>query len=224
MRMTSHSSDPTTAALELALEHGVNIMVSWSLQRHEIPLAIEKLAARGWTVPPSCTPGDVVALSRLSGENVDAWMVAHYATRTMDAAEFIEEYVPRTRPLATQAASAVQRGEHALAIPSLLSMIEGGIAALTTSHSVGKLRDELKDYSSHFAKNPIFVLSDSLSRVFGEQLWKSAPFGGARPNLINRHWVLHGRDDPAAWTVVDAYKTLNALTTTAALLEPLARS
>ncbi len=51
-------------------------------------------------------------------------------------------------------------------------------------------------------------------------LFQFAPFDGDKPVFINRHWILHGRDnDSASWTVADALRLFNALQTVDSLLE-----
>src|SRR4030095_698695 len=48
--------------------------------------------------------------------------------------------------------------------------------------------------------------------TFMEKLYENSDFSGNRPFLINRHWILHGRD-ATAWTVADSIRLFNALQT-----------
>ena len=51
----------------------------------------------------------------------------------------------------------------------------------------------------------------SLYRFLREELFSSHKFGKDRKELINRNWILHGRDDPKYWTKVDALRLINVL-------------
>jgi hypothetical protein len=48
--------------------------------------------------------------------------------------------------------------------------------------------------------------------VFLQMLFAPKPFDQKPPDRINRHWVLHGRDD-CNWSQADVFRLLNALET-----------
>ena len=50
-------------------------------------------------------------------------------------------------------------------------------------------------------------------KCFREALFTKNHFDNERKPVINRNWVLHGRDDPSFWEEVDVLRLLTVLNT-----------
>ncbi len=99
-------------------------------------------------------------------------------------------------------------------IPALFSIIEGELASLFQTHKMsGPIIDFLNEKASNeteeFEKIALYSLLHSLKK----QVFTYDKFSEERHTLINRHRVLHGRDDPSHWTQTDAYRLLTVLST-----------
>ncbi|MCY8410597.1 hypothetical protein MOD78_02290 [Bacillus haynesii] len=104
-------------------------------------------------------------------------------------------------------------GKFKIAIPALISIIEGELSMILGTQSIGtqlmkqfksKLDDKLKILT---------IATYSAYYFLDEHLFKSHKFSDSRLPLLNRNWILHGRDDPSAWKKEDALKLLNTLST-----------
>lgn len=98
------------------------------------------------------------------------------------------------------------------AIPIIFSIIEGEIAATIKSEKIGKLlvkevKSEAESAETRFRKIVLY----SITKCFQEALFISSPFNGDRKPVINRNWVLHGRDNPQLWEEVDVLRLLTVL-------------
>ncbi|MCA1182078.1 hypothetical protein FTE28_17690 [Bacillus licheniformis] len=104
-------------------------------------------------------------------------------------------------------------GKFRISIPVLITIIEGEISELTESVKVGmRLMGEFKDKIDENDKY-LAIASYSILNYFEEKLFKTHPFDEERKSMINRNWILHGRDNPEHWGKADALRLLNTLAT-----------
>jgi hypothetical protein len=189
---------------------------------------IHAMASQGWTLQMRLTLGGLEELANLGPEQIDEFFVAFYTDDDFAELRAVREKLARRQSLAPwrellgECFDSFVNGRHRITIPALLSIIDGVVA------SAGAV---LSSRRSHLmaacTKNGEKLGSDSLRgelwislREFLERIFETAPFDGTRPTLINRHWILHGRDTAAAsWTSADALRLFNALQTVASLLE-----
>lgn len=187
---------------------------------------VRTMAARGWTVQMSLTLGDLEELASKSPEESDELFVSFYTEDNF--AEFRkvrDELTGRPKlvqwkALLEECFDSFESGRHRIAIPSLLSIIEGVVASAgqaLTSQRV-RLVEICAENSRKSSDNSITSEMWNSMALFLEKLFQYAPFDGGRPALINRHWILHGRDS-ATWTVADSLRLFNALQTVDSLLE-----
>ncbi|TWK54840.1 hypothetical protein [Bacillus licheniformis] len=104
-------------------------------------------------------------------------------------------------------------GKFKITIPALISVIEGELSIIVGSKSYGrKLLNEFEDKLDDKMKF-LTIAAYSAYYFFDEHLFKKHDFSDSRLPLLNRNWILHGRDDPSAWKKEDALKLLNTLST-----------
>lgn len=121
---------------------------------------------------------------------------------------------PKWRGLINDCFESFENDKHQLIIPVLISIIEGEISEITKTHNVGQdllesLKGEIDTEEDKFDAILIF----SLYTFLKEELFRGRNFSYRRRKLINRNWVLHGRDDPKHWKKVDALRLINVLST-----------
>ncbi|MFB8376949.1 hypothetical protein [Paenibacillus taichungensis] len=99
-------------------------------------------------------------------------------------------------------------------IPSLLTAIEHELKNIGQTEDIGwklinvvrpKLeeKDETTSFDNIIGSSIVFLLKNSI--------FKNRPFKNSRSNLLNRNRVLHGRDNPSAWSKIDAYKLITTI-------------
>ena len=115
-----------------------------------------ELGSRGWTVPmhqlPKLTP---IVVRMISAEETDAFFEALYSENTGEEFERVaadllaSRETGRWRPLLAQCVDAYRRTDYLLAVPSLLTIFEGALANVWTSHTRETRRGSL---SRRFSK------------------------------------------------------------------------
>src|SRR5207248_2935570 len=118
-------------------------------------------------------------------------------------------------PLLMQCFEAFKLNLHLVTIPSLISVLEGAVAqkcrTLRTKkiHLIepSKAKAAQARQETHYTMKALIWGSVA---TFIEKLYEPHDFSGNRPPLINRHWILHGRDS-TQWTVADSIRLFNAL-------------
>jgi hypothetical protein len=119
--------------------------------------------------------------------------------------------------------SSIKNGDYKIAIPFLFSYIENQIAKILDTTMYGyklkkeyesKLRTSIedKDSTTYIFLKAVYVSSMNVYNA-------SSNFKEERPNIINRNWVMHGRDDPRLWTITDVYKLLSVLSGIAFIMD-----
>lgn len=187
--------------------------------------AFEQLAQLGWTLPIGMCAPDLVDLSAKPVGEIDAFFVGYYTAndfrelRSVRTELASRSALSRWKVLLEQCFESFESRKYSITIPALFSVIEGVVASAAkprTKRSV-KIRG-ICDQRSAESTNILTIAMWRSLDLFIEQLFQPAPFDQDRPVLINRHWILHGRD-AAAWTAADSLRLFNALQTIDSLLE-----
>lgn len=193
--------------------------------QESIKQGIRTLALRGWTIQMSLTARDLEELASQTPEEADEFFVAFYTDEQFTELRKVREEMSRRPRLAQWHAlleecfDSFENGRHLITIPALLSIIDGVIAsagAVVTARRTHLIEACVKE-AEKVGGNSIRAEMWNSMKLFVERLFEPVPFDGARPTLINRHWILHGRDG-ASWTVADALRLFNALQTVDSLL------
>ncbi|MFT4400485.1 hypothetical protein ACMX2I_10645 [Bacillus sp. SW14] len=110
--------------------------------------------------------------------------------------------------------SLYENGKFRMLIPTLMTIVEGEISEVAKSAEVGwKLIGDFKNSFSSETDKLIIISCYSALKFFDKRLFKRHEFYKNRREIINRNWVLHGRDDPQKWGKADAVRLFNTLST-----------
>jgi len=119
----------------------------------------------------------------------------------------------KQRRILEQCYTAYEQEMYQIVIPSLLLLIEGVMAHLLDTNAFGgKLKEELKkltDVDRELDDRESILYSTTV--FITDHLFKKHDFLQERLEIINRNWILHGRDDPSKWTKADALRLFNVL-------------
>lgn len=101
---------------------------------------------------------------------------------------------------------AYKMGLYKIALPSLVSIIEGVLSEEKKINA--QYKKDLSEYciekSKKYNETDVeYLVFKSLSKYI-ENFYKYIDFSKPRPRLINRHFIQHGRDDTNLWREVDA--------------------
>lgn len=185
-----------------------------------------RLAELAWSIPMFLTPADVSdLLQEASREEIGRRFVDLYEA---NAREHLNEMAKRLtsrenlRPwckLLQQSVSAYRRRQFAITIPALLVVCEGVLMA-----GKGK-RTDLRNVVAESVRRVERDIPNSFTLVlwrsvkyFVDQLYLTSNFSGPPPDLLNRHWILHGRD-AANWTHADSLRMFQAADTLSKVAE-----
>lgn len=187
-----------------------------------VRLSTIRLSELGWTVPHWLDIHQVAELGTSTAEEVDRRFEEIYLsgpTPQLDRA--IEElssslHLEKWHPLLIQTFSAIKRNEFLVAIPALISILEGFVAQIAVQSKPSLIRETnahqlAKELIPKDANNITYVLRNSTA-AFIVKLYQHSDFSGAPPAFINRHWILHGRAS-SDWKPVDAIRLVNAMGT-----------
>jgi hypothetical protein len=96
----------------------------------------------------------------------------------------------------------------------MITVVEGAIAAIGGADA-WRGKDPKQTARKLLGRSP----TDSVKRAiwssidaFVSHLFEQRSFAGTRPPLINRPWILHGRDNPS-WTKADCLRLFQAADT-----------
>jgi len=185
----------------------------------------ERLARSGWTLPISMTIPDMIELLRVPDDEIDDAFIAAYEEedgfswlkREINAAARLKGW----QPLLEQCLDNYEKGNHAICVPALLSVLEGAIAKPD-----GLLFVKSEERLAYFKAKIEAADAESLDRatwnsmnIFFGLLYEKSDFRTAPPPKLNRHWILHGRDLPSSWRRADALRLFHALTTLCTLYQ-----
>jgi hypothetical protein len=198
----------------------------------DIPKALEKagmasehLARLGWTLPMSLGPRDLVELSEKSADDVDCFFVDFYTENNGEELRLLRKELAtrlslgQWKQLLEQCFESLEAKRHIITVPALLSVLDG-VVAKAGNKSLSWRMDPKRICADKAA-----AAGESVERwmwrsleLFLEKLFQPAEFSGTRPTLINRNWILHGRD-AAEWAIADSLRLFNALQTIDSLVE-----
>lgn len=174
----------------------------------------EELANKGWLIAPSMDFGILTDLLKI--EDIDGYYIKYYEIE--DNYNLLKcgimncDLYSNFKPLLDEIFQCYENGLYKVIIPSALSVIEGGIAELTESNKYGRrlLRD-IKNIEEIKKEGTVVYIFYNAIYVYLDNIFENYNFDNERKNLLNRNWVLHGKDNPNIWKKVDAVILLNTL-------------
>ena len=183
----------------------------------------QRLAELGWIPPMGLTIRETVELSDPANtdEDIERYIVNFYLCDQHKQLRRLHDDLMRSKdltqwhPLLAQCFEAFELNLHLVTIPSLLSVLEGAVAqkchTLRTKNTrliePSKAKASQAKQGTHYTMEALIWSSVA---TFIEKLYEPFDFRGNRPSLINRHWILHGRDS-TQWTIADSIRLFNAL-------------
>lgn len=184
--------------------------------------SIIHMADCGWTMPDWIGLGELNTLHLKSPEELDSYFTDGFMANDAENLKELGGRLKETQnlaqwhPLIDDIIASISAGRHRVAIPATLTIMEGYISNALVKASLTTPKDTLPFKALKNAKwherdtlHAIFWRAgiEFLSRVFAYSDFTQQP-----PTFINRHWILHGRA-PVDWTVTDALRLVNSLTT-----------
>jgi len=182
-----------------------------------------RIGEAAWTFPMSATPRETADLLRASErEDIDTVFVRYYDEGGYEAlrGDLLEPSrtaLDRWRPLIVQSLTAFDAGLELVVVPALLTVVEGVLAhsggpgawaSVRAVETAKALREKSLPASMTRA---IYVSVEEFIKAVFES---GHSFAGGRPHRLNRHWILHGRDE-AAWNRADGLRLFQAIDTIA---------
>jgi hypothetical protein len=196
--------------------------IDWPEVQRRMQQSCEKLANLGWSLPMTFVPGEMFELAEhaTTDDDVERYMLEYFTFE--DGRFFVElrdmilhsENLVGWRPLLEQCFDAYERKHYLILIPTLLAVIEGVVtecAGMSKSKRIAprKFATELEKTAR---PGTMLYLVWRSTRLALERLFQSSDFAGSHPGELNRHWILHGRDQ-SQWTETDALRLFNLLST-----------
>jgi hypothetical protein len=186
---------------------------------HALNTASAEMAKAGWAIPMLFTPREFVYVSQLISQlDIDNYMFDYYMSANKKPLRYISEEILESeslsmwRPLLEECVKVVGLGLYRVAIPGLMTVVEGAASKYCgklQSQSL-KIVDPIQEIAGKLNSTSMKgIMAVSVSLVIAN-LFAPSGFDGDKPCLINRHWILHGRDSPD-WAGADAVRLMNLL-------------
>ncbi len=195
-------------------------------QFKDLEASARQLGAAGWTVPMWAPPALVHGLlehTRSPSEIDESFLHMYKQKRGTRFREMMNRLKHREAirpwlPLLEQCQYAYTKGRFLVTVPALLAVLEGLVA--TAGDQLTTLQSPRKTAGARYKESKgISALVWASLEAFVGVVFQSHPFSKSRPSLINRHWILHGRD-PTSWTQADSLRLFQACDTVASILSP----
>lgn len=119
------------------------------------------------------------------------------------------------RKLIRQASDAYRREHYALTVPALITIIEGVVMrpGERGTNPLPVIDKYVRALETRAPSPDSFTLAlTRITREFLRVLFEYSDFDGPRPLVLNRHWILHGRD-VAHWNRADSLRLFQAVDT-----------
>ncbi|MCY9056123.1 hypothetical protein MOE90_21020 [Bacillus spizizenii] len=155
----------------------------------------------------------------MSQEEIDNFFVSYYEEDDFKEMRGLKRTLldgldKKWHELIEDSFSLYEGGKFRMLIPTLMTIVEGEISEVAESAEVGgRLIGDFKNSFSSETDKLIVISCYSALKFFDKRLFKTHKFYKNRREIINRNWVLHGRDDPQKWSKADAVRLFNTLST-----------
>lgn len=172
-------------------------------------------AKNGWTLPPHTTMRESFEMmNNKNKEEIDREFEEHYSItenyEVMKRKLSSKVFEGKWKELLDQCFDNYERGYFKIAIPSLFLILEGVVFDIVKDQSWKKALVEIgQQIKPESIKRPVFISVKEF--IFNAYSYGNFEKATERPSLINRSWVLHGRDNINEWKKVDSLRLFNAL-------------
>jgi len=179
--------------------------------------SVKKIAEKGWTIDKSFTPSSIIELSELTQAELDDSFVLYYEENNYTHFNSVinriikHDLFKKWEILLNQCSYNIKLNNIEITIPSLLIVFEGVLADFLKTAEYGyKLKNRINEIVTN-EKNVSSIMWSSIISFFNI-INSNQKFDENRPETINRHRILHGRD-AVVWNKADAYRLINAFYT-----------
>ena len=177
-----------------------------------------RIGQAGWTFPMDATPGEAAALARQAEtEDIDEVFSRYYDAggyEALKASLRAKGSLNRWHPLLEQALIAYEAGHTLIVVPAMMTVMEGALAQAGGPAAWRSTR--ARDIASQLREKAMpqsITLAVAISvEEFVKVVFANHPFDGSRPDRLNRHWILHGRDE-TNWNKSDCLRLFQAICT-----------
>lgn len=192
-----------------------------NIDYERIEKSIEINSNHGWTLT-SNTPIKFYFNSMdycSSKDDLDEYFTEHYEANDKKFYKQEKKYILENIDdnwfeLLNQCFNNYESDKYQITIPSLISIIEGEVASLVNTDSYGKyLKIELEKSVDTEDEKLVAMIKYSMVKFINRKLFKNHEFKKERLSIINRNWVLHGRDNPNMWGKTDSLRLINIIAT-----------
>jgi hypothetical protein len=188
-------------------------------------IASEHLAGLGWTMPMSLSPRDIVELADKPADEVDIFFVDFYTANNCAELTLLNKgfearaSLDQWKQLLGKCFESFATKKHIITVPALLTVIDGVVAKAGNKALAWRIDPAtICAEKAAAAGESVNGWGWNSLKLFFDKLFQPAPFSQNRPALINRNWILHGRD-AANWTIADSLRLFNALQTIDSMME-----
>ncbi|MFC0417726.1 hypothetical protein ACFFHH_20160 [Cytobacillus solani] len=177
----------------------------------------------GWTLTSEMSIGDYLngELVDANMNQVDSYFYNYYTYKDEELGDVFYKNVKNSIigniekkwiDLLKECFTCYDSGLFKVAIPNLMLVIEGEISSIANSNLIGKklIKYWKRDFKTKSSQIDAIILY-SIFHFLQDSLFLSKDFSEDRPDIINRNWILHGRDNPEQWTKKDYFRLVNTL-------------
>jgi hypothetical protein len=172
----------------------------WEQAHTALESHAEWLGNSGWTIPMWADP-QILANLRTSTGSIDAAFVAYYTKNRSAKLEanwtdlLASAGLRHWRPLLEESIASYRDRRYAVAVPALLLILEGAVAcgAADLRHPVSSPKKSANRKRQDTPAGMRRLIWSSID-AFIRAVFDKAPFDQPRPAMLNRHWILHGRE------------------------------
>ena len=196
----------------------------WRTAHAALEPDVEWLGKAGWTLPMWLQPHAAHELRHRTGDLDRAFLRYYERNRGEKLHALLGELErsPGLRPwrrLLREAVAAFGERRYSIVIPALLITIEGAVSRAT--RQLRKDRTDVKGAASRKSQNtrlPMRRLVWISIHAFLQVVFGKSRFSGKRPQIVNRHWVAHGRGT-GRWSKRECVRLFHALHTIAVTVD-----
>lgn len=176
------------------------------------------MASKGWTLPMTHEILDTFRILHDNPDNdaINNYFVNYYKRNNYQKFDLMVENIKNNldikwKNLLFECISAYKQDLFLITIPALLSIIEGNILRIHKTEGL-KVIKPVKDIVNNINDDYVLKMGWYSTQIVIENLFQKSDFSGQKPNILNRHWVLHGRDE-TNWKENDVLRLFQLLET-----------
>lgn len=216
--ITKNVQDITGAFHSVTLN--VNQFMNMDLLTNRFNEACERNTKYGWCMSAHMTIGEYKSIAKEEDSQVtkDRLFVRAFESDNYDLYKRETDYITTTaqedwQDFYEECFYSINNGKYKAVVPSLVSAIEHELS-YEQSDEIGKRlirRVQSSLVQTGDTSSIIYAISASVLNLLRNIVFGYRGFTEDRMPLINRNWVLHGRDNPTLWNKKDVYRLITMI-------------